>query len=100
MNPYAKELGDRDPVAVLTETPVRIRAEIARIGAEAFTRTYAEGKWNIAQIMTHLVHEKLSFLILEIFRIHARVMRMQFLPRRLEGELPVDFDLFLGALFD
>lgn len=61
MNPYAKELGDRDPVAVLAATPARIRAEIMRIGADAFTRTYEEGKWNIAQILTHLVQCEIGF---------------------------------------
>lgn len=61
MNPYAKELGDRDPVAVLAETPARIRAEVARIGADAFTRTYEEGKWNIAQILTHLAQCEIGF---------------------------------------
>lgn len=61
MNPYAKYLGDRDPLAVLSETPARIRAEIARIGADAFTRTYEEGKWNIAQILTHLAQCEIGF---------------------------------------
>ncbi len=61
MNPYAKELGDRDSVAVLTETPQRIRVEIARLGAEAFTHTYQEGKWTVAQILTHLVHCEIGF---------------------------------------
>jgi uncharacterized damage-inducible protein DinB len=61
MNPYAKELGDRDPVAVLTETPTRIRAVVARLGADAFSRTYAEGKWNIAQLLTHLVQGEIGF---------------------------------------
>lgn len=61
MNPYAKELGDREPVAVLAATPAQIRAEIARIGADAFTRTYAEGKWNVAQILTHLVQCEIGF---------------------------------------
>ena len=39
MNPYANYLGDRDPIAVLAATPARIRAEMERIGANAFTRT-------------------------------------------------------------
>lgn len=61
MNPYAKYLGDRDAIAVLSETPARIRAELARIGADAFTRTYEEGKWNVAQILTHLVQCEIGF---------------------------------------
>ncbi len=61
MNPYAKYLGDRDPLAVLSETPARIRAEIERIGADAFTCTYEAGKWNVAQILTHLVQGEIGF---------------------------------------
>jgi uncharacterized damage-inducible protein DinB len=61
MNPYASYLGDRDPLAVLAATPARIRAEIARIGADAFSRTYAEGKWNVAQILTHLTQCEIGF---------------------------------------
>ncbi len=61
MNPYAKYLGDREPVAVLAETPARIHAEIERIGADAFTRTYAEGKWNVAQILTHWAQCEIGF---------------------------------------
>ena len=61
MNPYAKELGDREPVAVLAATPARIRAEIARLGADAFSRSYKEGKWTIAQIMTHLAQGEIGF---------------------------------------
>ncbi len=61
MNPYANYLGDRDPVAVLTATPARIRAEIERIGPDAFTRTYAAGKWSVAQILTHLAQCEIGF---------------------------------------
>jgi uncharacterized damage-inducible protein DinB len=61
MNPYAKELGDRDPLAVLTETPARVRAVVERLGPDAFSRTYAAGKWNLAQVLTHLVQCEIGF---------------------------------------
>jgi uncharacterized damage-inducible protein DinB len=61
MNPYAKYLGDRDPLAVLTETPARVRAVVERLGADAFSRTYAEGKWNLAQVLTHLTQCEIGF---------------------------------------
>ncbi|MBL8204345.1 MAG: DinB family protein [Blastocatellia bacterium] len=61
MNPYASYLGDRDPLAVLAATPIRIRAEIERIGPDAFSRTYEEGKWNVAQILTHLAQCEIGF---------------------------------------
>ncbi len=61
MNPYAKELGDREALAVLAATPARIRAELERIGPDAFARTYQAGKWNVAQILTHLAQCEIGF---------------------------------------
>jgi uncharacterized damage-inducible protein DinB len=61
MNPYAKYLGDREPLAVLTATPPRIRAVIERLGADAFTQTYEAGKWPVEKILTHLVHCEIGF---------------------------------------
>lgn len=61
MNPYAKYLGTRDSLAVLTETPKQLQAEIARLGPEAFARTYEAGKWTVAQILTHLVQCEIGF---------------------------------------
>lgn len=61
MNPYAKYLGDRDPLTVLTETPQRIRTQIERLGADAFTRIYAEGKWPVEKILTHLAQCEIGF---------------------------------------
>lgn len=61
MNPYAKYLGDRDPLVVLAETPDRISQQIERLGTDAFHRTYAEGKWPVGKILTHLVHCEIGF---------------------------------------
>jgi hypothetical protein len=61
MNPYAKYLGDRDPLSVLTETPQKIRAQIERLGPDAFARTYAEGKWPVEKILTHLAQCEIGF---------------------------------------
>jgi hypothetical protein len=61
MNPYAKYLGDREPLAVLMETPQRIRGLIERLGAGAMARIYAEGKWPVEKILTHLIHCEIGF---------------------------------------
>ena len=61
MNPYADDLGDRDPVAVLTEIPLRVRAVVARLGDGAFLRTYQEGKWTVQQIIAHLLQSEIAF---------------------------------------
>jgi len=53
MNPYAKNLGDRDALTVLIETPDRLEALAARIGPAGMKRSYEEGKWNLARILFH-----------------------------------------------
>ena len=45
-----------------------------------------------------IVQQKLSLLILAIVRLHACVMGIQFFARRLQRELPVNFDA-LGRPF-
>ena len=52
--PYTKELGDRDPVVALHETPDRIRALASQWSPAQFERTYAPGKWSGRQILIHL----------------------------------------------
>ncbi len=61
MNPYAKWIEGKDPLVVLTETPVKISALLQRIGMKNLDRTYAPGKWNVRQIMTHLAQCELIF---------------------------------------
>jgi hypothetical protein len=61
MNPYAKYLGDRHPIVVLAETPARVTQLVERLGTGAFSRTYAEGKWPVEKILTHLVHCEIGF---------------------------------------
>lgn len=61
MNPYANNLCDRDPMAVLSETPSRLRAIVASLGDGAFFRTYEEGKWTVQQIIAHLLQAEIAF---------------------------------------
>ncbi len=61
MNPYAKYLGNRDPLTVLTETPHRISELLSKLGPQGMSLTYQPGKWNVAQILTHLAQVELMF---------------------------------------
>lgn len=59
MNPYAKNLGERDALTVLAETPRLLASHASRIGD--MTRSYQDGKWSLAQIFSHLLHVELMF---------------------------------------
>jgi hypothetical protein len=58
--PYTKDLGDRDPVVALRETPDRIRALVSQWSPAQFERTYAPGKWSGRQILIHLAQTELA----------------------------------------
>ncbi len=61
MNPYAKDLGDRDAVVALGETAERIRQLMSGLREEDFSRPYAPGKWTAAQILDHLAQAEMVF---------------------------------------
>lgn len=61
MNPYAKHLGDREAITVLTETVPRLRELLAQIGTDGIGRPYAPGKWDVRQILVHLAQVELVF---------------------------------------
>ena len=58
-NPYAPDLGDRDPVASLAETPERYLTLVGRWTSEMFARPYAPGKWTARQVLIHLAQAEL-----------------------------------------
>src|SRR5215218_2478398 len=58
--PYTADLGERDPIAALRETPVRIRAIAGAWSPADFERSYAPGKWPARQILTHLAQSELA----------------------------------------
>ena len=58
--PYTQDLGGRDPVAALRETPDRIRALAGQWSPAQFERTYAPGKWSGRQILIHLAQTELA----------------------------------------
>jgi len=59
-NPYAADLGDRDPLDALSDTPGRIRKLVEGWSAERCERTYAPGKWTARQIIVHLAQTELG----------------------------------------
>jgi hypothetical protein len=59
VNPYAPDLGDRDPVASLAETPERYLALLGQWTPEMFERPYAPGKWTARQVLVHLAQAEL-----------------------------------------
>ena len=58
-NPYAPDLGDRDPIASLRETPDRYGTVLGAWTAEQFERPYAPGKWTARQVLIHLAQAEL-----------------------------------------
>jgi hypothetical protein len=61
VNPYAKDLGSRDPIVALGETPERIRDVVGRMTPGDFGRSYASDKWDARRILLHLAHTEMAF---------------------------------------
>ncbi|MEP6914885.1 MAG: DinB family protein [Acidobacteriota bacterium] len=59
-NPYGGDLGDRDALEALGETPGQIRAAVERWSDDDFERSYAPGKWSIRQVLIHLAQTELA----------------------------------------
>jgi hypothetical protein len=61
MKPYAAQLGDQDPIRVLSATASRL-AELAKsLGDSRIEQPIAPGKWSPRQIFTHLADCELAF---------------------------------------
>ena len=58
--PYTADLGEREPLAAMTDTSARLRALLTWSPAQ-FERTYAAGKWTARQILIHLAQTELAF---------------------------------------
>jgi DinB superfamily len=59
-NPYAADLGNRDALAALDDTPGQIRQAVKGWTTEQFERTYAPGKWSIRKVLIHLAQTELA----------------------------------------
>lgn len=61
LNPYARFLGDRDPLEQAHDTPAALRQLISKIGPDGMARSYAPGKWTAAQILCHLADVEIAW---------------------------------------
>ena len=59
-NPYAADLGGRDPIAAMGETPGKIRAVVSSWTPAQFERSYAPGKWSARLILIHLAQSEVA----------------------------------------
>jgi len=58
-NPYAPDLGDRDPIVSLRETPGLFIELLGLWTPQQFERPYAPGKWTARQVLIHLTQAEL-----------------------------------------
>ena len=59
-NPYAADLGTRQALEALADTPHKIRAAVENWTDAQFERSYAPGKWSIRQVLIHLAQTELA----------------------------------------
>ncbi len=59
-NPYALDLGSRDAVEALSETPQKIRTLVEKWPAARWERSYAPGKWSARRVIVHLAQTELA----------------------------------------
>ena len=60
-NFYAAALGERDPVAVMAETPRRLEAVVEGLSAAEIEAKPAPGKWSVREILAHLADCEIAF---------------------------------------
>jgi hypothetical protein len=59
--PYARYVGDRDPVEVLSSTLEEYRTAVGRMSAAAWNQPWQPGKWTLRQIMVHVTQWEMIF---------------------------------------
>ena len=58
--PYTAALDNRDPIRAMRDTTARIRAVAGDWRPDEFERSYAPGKWDARQIVTHLAQSEVA----------------------------------------
>ena len=61
MNPYAKHLGERDPLAVIERTPATLRSILDSLPPDRVDAAPAPGKWSVRHILAHLADTEIVF---------------------------------------
>jgi hypothetical protein len=58
--PYTADLDNREPISAMRETAARIRALVGDWRPDQFDHSYAPGKWDARQILTHLAQSEVA----------------------------------------
>jgi uncharacterized damage-inducible protein DinB len=61
MNPYAAQLGGRDPLEVTRATSARLLDIVNKVVAEKLNEAPAPGKWSVRDIVSHLADCEIVF---------------------------------------
>jgi hypothetical protein len=61
VTPYTAALAGREPIAAIGDALASIERMTATWTSADFERSYAPGKWNARQILTHLAQSELAF---------------------------------------
>ena len=61
MNPYASQLGNQDPIRVLSATASRLKEIAKSLGDSRISKSPAPGKWSPREILVHLSDCELAF---------------------------------------
>jgi len=59
-NPYAADLGDRDTLRALEQTPLELQQLVANWTTDRFEQSYAPGKWSARKVIVHLAQTELA----------------------------------------
>lgn len=60
-NPYAPNLGGRDPFTVIAATAGKLQSLLEKLGKDGAERPWAPGKWNTREVLTHLADTEMVF---------------------------------------
>jgi uncharacterized damage-inducible protein DinB len=61
LNPYAKYLGDQEPLEVLAATAEKLTALAGKIGPQKIETSPEPGKWSAREILCHLADCEIAF---------------------------------------
>jgi uncharacterized damage-inducible protein DinB len=61
MNPYEMDLGGRDALEALADTPERLKGIVERMRGDDFARSYGPDKWSAAQLFGHLAQVEMVY---------------------------------------
>lgn len=59
-NPYGADLGNRDALEALGDTPGLVRSTVEKWTDAQFERSYAPGKWSARKVLIHLAQTELA----------------------------------------